>query len=66
MQGVTGEIPGSHATKTSISSGMPADKIGQAINSVDFKLGLDNASAAMIREHIMKNDDREEMRNYAS
>lgn len=59
VQDATG---GQFATKTSLSSGLPTDKIAQAINNVDFKLGLENASASMIREHIMKNDDREEMR----
>ena len=53
------------ATKTSLSSGLPTDKIAQAINQVDFELGIKNASSSMIREHIMKNDDRDIMRMYA-
>ena len=59
----TGDHPAE--TKTSISSGIPVDKIAQSISKVDFRLGLDNASASMIREHILKNDNREEMRMHA-
>ena len=66
--GLTAEglATGQNATKTSLSSGLPTDKIAQAINNVDFKLGLDNASASMIREHIMKNEDRDLMRRHAA
>ena len=29
---------------------------------MDFKLGIDNASAAMIREHMEKNEDKHQMK----
>lgn len=52
-------------TKTSLSSGLPTDKIAQAIQNVDFKLGLDNANVKMIRDHMERNEDRGQMRELA-
>ena len=62
----TGQIAAAeNATHTSISSGMPKDYIGQAISSVDFKRGLDNASAAMIRDYIQRTEDKGLMKELA-
>ena len=42
--------------------GLPQDKISLAINTVDFKLGLDHASSKMIEEHMAKTENRQLMR----
>ena len=45
-----------------MSMGLPQDKISLAINTVDFKLGLDHASSKMIEEHMAKTENRQLMR----
>lgn len=52
-------------TKTSLSSGFPTDRISKAISKIDFKMGLENATADMIKEHMLENENRAEMRRIA-
>ena len=47
-----------HTTKTTISLGIPQDKLTVALEKVDFKLGIDHASSQMIQEHINRNENR--------